>query len=424
MLTRRLIRQLPRRYTTISFTPNENKHVFESEKLSPKENFDAIPNQPDVSNIDKVHHEIINPEEVADLVTKLNTNDVLISILSRNKHLYGDEDYAIQSVKDQEVPPVVFPYSSILLSWKEIYNKQIKDLKDIEPVNEGYPKVDAKYLGLWKRTSLDEFFNKSRAIKNSTSIKKGTVQPSEIKGLFTVESASNVVLSTIDNLESLEEYLSFIISKVPLFTFQGAKELLTRVTLLSSEVGVSGSSLNQLACTVIDLHPRVLRTLQHDIKDRLAFAIIANNRELATRLIQELIDGSACPSQKTVDSFLETYKFQDPVTTLRELTFLKSVIHHRELSEHAFKLLIQTVRDVNELIKLVSLLKKTPNLLQEKQYELYAKLRQLTTSELVTTQFIRFLTKNGIKLNPLLKERVIKDYNRDPEVITALNKGI
>lgn len=126
MLTKRLIRQLPRKYSTILFTPNENKHIFESEKLSPRENYDAVPNKPDFSTIDKVHHEIVNPEDVADLVTKLNTNDVLISILSKCKHLYGDKDYIIRNVNGLNESPVVFPYSSILLSWKEVYNKQIK----------------------------------------------------------------------------------------------------------------------------------------------------------------------------------------------------------------------------------------------------------------------------------------------------------
>ncbi|CCG24641.1 hypothetical protein CORT_0F04170 [Candida orthopsilosis Co 90-125] len=422
MLTKRLIRQLPRKYSTISFTPNENKHIFESEKLSPRENYDAVPNKPDFSTIDKVHHEIVNPEDVADLVTKLNTNDVLISILSKCKHLYGDKDYIIRNVNGSNESPVVFPYSSILLSWKEVYNKQIKNLKEIEPVNHSFPKVDDKYLNLLKNTSLEGFFHKSRAIKNSTSIKKGTVQPSEIKSLFTVESASNVVLSTIDSSAALEEYLSLITSKVQFFTFQGLKEMLTSVTLLCDQFPVDGSFLDQLVSTIIEMHPRMSRQLEHVTKDRLAYAIVNTNREFATALIKNLIEESICPSEETVDKYFESYKFTDPVTTLQELSFLRPAVHHRKMRDHAFNLIIQTVSNVNELIKLVTLLQKTPTLLEDRQYELYSKLRQLTTSELVTTQFLRFLTKNNVKLNTELRERVISDYNNDPDVITAINK--
>lgn len=419
MLTRRLIRQIPKRYSTILFTPNENKHIFESEKLSPKENYDVIPDRPDFSTIDKIHHEIVNPEEVADLVTKLNTNDVLITMLSKNKHLYGDKDNVVRSEEDENP---VFPYSSILLSWKDVYNKQIKDLKEIEPVTFTSPAVDTKYFSLLKDTSLEEFFHKSRAIKNSTSIKKGNVQPSEVKNLFTVESASNVTLSAVDSISALEEYMSFIPSKVQFFTFQGLKDLLSLVVLLSDKFPVSGSTVDQLVTAIVSSHPKVLQALEHDIKDKLAHSLVDCNTELATTIIKDLIDESVCPSERTFDKYISNYKWNDPVTTLKELSFLKSAIHHHKMNETTFNLLIQTVTNVNELIKFVTLLKKTPGMLQDKQDQLYSKLRLLTTSELTTTQFVRFLTKNDVKLSSELKERLIRDYNNDPEVVTVINR--
>ncbi|KAI5964549.1 hypothetical protein KGF57_001041 [Candida theae] len=422
MLTKRLIRQLPKRYSTISFTPNENKHIFESERLSPRENHDAIPDKPDFSNIDKIHHEIVNPEEVADLVTKLNTNDVLISILSKNKRLYGDEHYNVRNVKDSKEPPIVFPYSSILLSWKEVYNKQIKDLKEIQPVTFTLPIVDFKYLNLYKGNSLEEFFHKSRAVKNSTSIKKGTVQSTDVDSLFTVECASNVVLNSIESSEALEEFMVFISTKIEFFTFQGLKDLLTSVTMSCSKFPVNGSSMDQLVTTMANSHPRILRALDHDTKDVIAHSLIETNPELAKNIIKDLIEDCICPSEKTLDRFFDSYKSKGPVTSLQELSFLKSVIHHCKFNDTTFNLIMETITNVNELIKLVTLLKKTPNMLQEKQNELYSKLRSLTTSELTTTQFLRFLTKNNVKLNEELKKRVGRDYSDDSNIISVLDR--
>ncbi|KAI5968559.1 hypothetical protein CANMA_002304 [Candida margitis] len=423
MITKRLIRQLPRRYSTISFISNEDRHIFESEKLTKRENSDAIPDKPNFSTIDKVHHEIVNPEEVADLVTKLNTNDVLISILSKEKYLYGDKDYVIRSINKSYETPVVFPFSSILLGWKNVYNKQIKNLKEIEPVTHMFPPVEDKYLNLLKgAASFEDFFRKSRAFKNSILIKEGKVQPSEIKSLFTVESACNLVLSTIDRPEALEEFLTFVAPKVQSFTFHGLKELLTSVTSLCEEFPVSASTINELAVRIIELHPRMLRALESDIKDKLARSVIDINSDLATILIKDLVSASVCPSEKTVEKYYASYKFIDPVTTLKELSFLKPVLHYRKMSDVAFNLVLHTVSNVNELIKLVTLLKRTPDMLNNKQNELYSKLREMTTSQLITTQFLRFLSARNVRLNKKLRERAIKDYNNDSDVITAINK--
>ena len=80
MLETKILRALPqvRRYlvkrsrSPFLFLPNETKHIFDEEKLTPEENKAAIPLKPNYDNLEKIHHEVINPEEVSDLVVKFN----------------------------------------------------------------------------------------------------------------------------------------------------------------------------------------------------------------------------------------------------------------------------------------------------------------------------------------------------------------
>ena len=98
MLETKILRALPqvRRYLvkrsrSFLFLPNETKHIFDEEKLTPEENKAAIPLKPNYDNLEKIHHEVINPEEVSDLVVKFNSNDILASILSKDGYLFGDK---------------------------------------------------------------------------------------------------------------------------------------------------------------------------------------------------------------------------------------------------------------------------------------------------------------------------------------------
>ncbi|KAI5956754.1 hypothetical protein KGF54_000371 [Candida jiufengensis] len=405
-----LIRRLPKSglYSTISFTPNENKHVFESEKMTREENYAAIPNKPTFTNIEKVHHEILNPEDVADLVTKLNTNDVLISILSRNKNLYGNSNYVIKSLAKSRNEPTIFPFASILTSWKNIYNQQIKQLTDLEePVSVKNASKSNTSIG---DMTFEKFFDQSKAIRNSKLVKGGTIHFSEIGSLYTVESASNDALGSIDNVTSFEKYLKFISLNLHYFRIDGLKELLGKVSQVNKEYPTIGNLINELVITINASQPSLLNSLDDNTKDNLAYALSGVNFELSKSLLKSLIDSAKCPNEETISKFIGFYTYQNPDQALKDLSFLKSVFFHRPLTTQYFRLLLSTITDKNEIIKFITLLKNSPIILEENQMELYNKLKELSRSKLLASQFLRLLTKQNIKIDSTLLELVKKDY--------------
>ena len=113
----------------------------------------------------EIHHEVINPEEVSDLVVKFNSNDILASILSKDGYLFGDKIIYLQ----EQIKPTRFKATSILNSWCRIFNNQIKDLKEISPMQFWDPVVSPQISKAIEEygDNFEKLFQETRALKNS-----------------------------------------------------------------------------------------------------------------------------------------------------------------------------------------------------------------------------------------------------------------
>ena len=108
---------------------------------------------------------MINPEEVSDLVVKFNLNDILVSILSKDGYLFGDKNYLLTGTNK----PTRFKATSILNSWCRIFNNQIKELKEISPMQFWDPVVSPQISKAIEEygDNFEKLFQETRALKNS-----------------------------------------------------------------------------------------------------------------------------------------------------------------------------------------------------------------------------------------------------------------
>ncbi|KAI3405180.2 hypothetical protein KGF56_002018 [Candida oxycetoniae] len=439
-LVRHSIRTKSTGFSPITFTPtaNQARHIFEEEKLTPEENYAAVPDKPDFSSISKAHYRIINPEDVADLVTKLNTNDVLVSSLSRSRTLYGDTSYRIKSLNtkseinelEPKAEPTIFPYASILFGWKKVYNQQIKPLQDLEPVQKTEkPRLDSKFHKLFTDShhhKFEEFFIDTRAFRNSDLNSNGGTSLLELREAFTVEDASNVVLDCIgDSKSSFLEFLNFIIPNIGYFRIEGLKHFLSRVSKLSIELNAGAAELKTLVEAIDAQHKKVISILDSRTLNNIALAVTELDPKLSARMMKYMIDDSVCPSEMAVEKFIKSLGSLSRDQTLRELTFLKPVLFHRQPGSNFFAAVLHTITNINEVNKLVIFLKRYPGLLAQEQTSIYKKIEELgACTSLYISQFLKVLKTSDIKLSNDLFQAIASKYDNSPRIVAALSQLI
>ena len=381
------------------FLPNETKHIFDEEKLSPEENKAAIPLKPNYDNLEKIHHEVINPEEVSDLVVKFNSNDILVSILSKDGYLFGDKNYLLTGT----TKPTRFKATSILNSWYRIFNNQIKDLKEISPMQFWDPVVSPQISKAIEEygENFEKLFQETRALKNSKLKKHGDIPPSELVDMITVDNLSLYVLNNLSSIESLAVFVGFMRNHIEYYTVEGLSEILAKLTDICYRL--HGDIDYELYLSVKQKHPGVIQKLPSDTIDKLANLLASKNWELSKELIRVLIKRDVCPSETTMNEFLLNFVNSDPETKLRELSFLKLAIFSRGVNELSLQIVLTTIRNIHEFSKLIELIKNSNQcqlILSKYQHILFATLKRVTTNlPLQKAQFVRVLTENNVHVD-------------------------
>lgn len=407
MLETKILRALPqvRRYlvkrsrSPFLFLPNETKHIFDEEKLTPEENKAAIPIKPNYDNFKKIHHEVINPEEVSDLVVKFNLNDILVSILSKDGYLFGDKNYLLTGTNK----PTRFKATSILNSWCRIFNNQIKELKEISPMQFWDPVVSPQISKAIEEygDNFEKLFQETRALKNSKLKKHGDIPPSELVDMITVDNLSLYVLNNLSSIESLAAFVAYMRDHIEYYTVEGLSEILAKLTDICYRL--HGDIDYELYLSVKQKHPGVIQKLPSDTIDKLANLLASKNWELSKELIQVLIKRDVCPSETTMNEFLLNFVNSDPETKLKELSFLKLAIFSRGVNELSLQILLSTIRNIHEFSKLIELIKTSSQcqlILSKYQHILFATLKRVTTNlPLQKAQFVRVLTENNVHVD-------------------------
>ncbi|CAK9440207.1 uncharacterized protein LODBEIA_P43070 [Lodderomyces beijingensis] len=409
-----------------TFTPNQGGHVFEEEMLTPEEQYAAVPDRPDFSSVQRIHKDIINPEEVADLFTTLNANDVLVTSLSNCQQLYGDRTFPIASKLRESVEPPVFPYASILRPWQAIYNKQVKTLTDLEPATQSPnpPPAKSRQEALFEKgdLTLDQFFKQTRAINNSQNLLNKGTRLSSTESVFTVEQASAIVLRNAKNASDLVEFLQFITPTIGLFFPRGLERMLVQACDSCEKLGSGSFAIADLVRAIERANPRLVSNMSPRTLDSISFCAADADNDLSVSLLKKMVTKGYCPEDRTLDKVAANYRQSSPVQTKKDLYFLKSVIFHREPTFKLFQLLLSSIGNINELNKYITLLsKRYPDTLALYQLDLFQKMMELSSERnLWQAQFLKVLKQSNVKLSKPLAETILSSANVDLNAKEAL----
>lgn len=414
---------------SILFISNEQRYIFDSEKLTPEENDAAIPVKPSTIDVPKEYHYIINPEDVCDLTINPKHKDTLLSILAKNAPIMGDANYKF-ILKDGTKSVVNTHFANLACSWMDIFNKQIKPLQDLTKSNKitfTNTTLDAKIVSklegieLTNHDQLRAFYQSLDAFRNSESKSEGLLTRAELTELITVEYLSLYLINSDlvnEKSENFTQLLSFIIENIQYFSSSNIKDIFVSLidNIYQSSLHTSASKLQAFAEFVayLDANPTFeILELDGAQLDKLVFLLaLSGNSQLGKICLTNMVlKKGLAPSSDTFDSFLASYDNVDREQIIREFSDLKSVFFHRQLPPTVFAILMKTINNITDFEQFIDLVESKDHdnkLFTQHQFDLFQKLTSIqqtsNSSKLeklveITQLIYRIVTSKDIKLN-------------------------
>jgi hypothetical protein len=432
--------------------------MFEGENLTNEENDSAIPMKPIFDKSEKLYKFVPNPEDVADLVSHPTMNDVLVSVLSENCTVFGDENHRFVKRETGEEIPVKTLFANMTCVWIDFFNKQIKTLGDLLPSSQiSFENRQIEELILKKFPQLSSYegdlmaiFQHFNAFKNSIALQEGKLTPAELAEIITVDNLALYLINSqlVNNKpENFGELINLVLDNIHYFSPNALKLLLITLinNLYQSSLNTSTSKLTSFDSLIVNpaINPSVISQLDSIMLDKLAFLLtLSRNIDMAKQILEILVlQRSTAPSVETFNAFLLDYEKHETNQTkmIQDLANLKSVFFHRQLSPISFSLLLKSVKDITyfrQFLNLVETNDKENKLFIQFQTVLFEKLHQLQIEstysnlekQLQITQLVnRIVTSEDIKLNArtiqLLGELYLEVGNTSNiEVLCQLNK--
>lgn len=436
----------------ILFIPNEDLYVFEGEKLSQEENRAAIPKRPNFNNIPKVHHEMLGPEFIADLVIKPGNKDVIVTSLAQNSPFGGEPSYKVIP-KDVSKPPttVELLYSEISRKYIQVFNNQISQLnplkessilptlgtvvaKDIEDRINDYKTIN-NINDIFTIETLQDIGDFLHVFENTRKVSLGEVDTANAASLVTLENFCiyNVRILGADEDEKFNALITFIKDNFSLFTVQGLRRLVE--TLIEKLSVITNPKIIDLCCNLVIEemfinYSNMLFQLDPVHLDRLAGILsVDKNINYATRILSALIESrNIAPSDSTVEKFLTAcadVSNGNQETFIRDSSILKSVFFSRDMSTNVGKLIldngIRTIYELENFVKLSATDGENVNTLQILGNEIIGKLLELqqntnesdTLKSMRVIQVIDKLNSKGYQLDKAYLSEVFKSLNDD-----------
>ncbi|EGW30310.1 uncharacterized protein SPAPADRAFT_63160 [Spathaspora passalidarum NRRL Y-27907] len=406
MLRTRLLQTTKRTYSKFSFTSNEpQRHVFEQEKLTPEQNRAAIPTKPTFDSIPRRHLEIINPEDVSDLVTELTQDDVLVTVLSKQKYLYGDKNHIVYD--KQGARSVQLPFANVGLSWVNLFNKQVgklDELKDEQTIYSSLPKSIVKKLDNVDTSDIKKVFEITNAKENSQMKVGGKLTPMELLNCITIE---RLTLYLLDKPINLSDLITYVDETSNYCTTKELTIILSKMfDALANSDKTAESNFVKFIIKCIDTQFESIKPLASSQLDQLVHILAkAGHIPQALTILRQLVESKKCPSEQTLNEILAHFKDSNQTDIIQQLGFLKSVFFATKLTGNKFELLLRSVQDIHDLNKLLVLAQSYPDIIEQYQTNLLSTLlavnKQYPDHErrLQLTQFIRNLKNKGVKLN-------------------------
>ncbi|CCE88942.1 Piso0_001736 [Millerozyma farinosa CBS 7064] len=355
----------------LSFIPNEKKFFFDSERLTKEENRAAIPKRPDYNHLPKYHHEIVCPDEIADILISADPRNVLVTGLAKDSPFFGRKNHKLvrkNPTKDAE--HVKFYFATTGIKWLELFNEEIHALVNLEDVDPPLSYSDrfingiisTKHEELSILAEFDNFRKPQDFELFFSSIKKDALKP-EIQG-HVVNHFPRYLLeleAVKQNTGSLLVVLDFLTESLKSLPLQSVIPVVSQVAdiIYNSKVVDIKPRVRAFENFLMKaelVNPRVTEQLHPHVLDKLAYLYtFTSESNKALNAIQILVNRHrVSPSDETFSSFLETYndglKSRGLVTAeetktcvLRELNELKPVFFHENLDWKVLSFLMNSV---------------------------------------------------------------------------------
>lgn len=339
------------------FIPNEKKFFFDSERLTKEENRAAIPKRPDYSSMPKYHHEIVCPDEIADILISVDPRNVLVTGLSKDSPFFGRKDHKLVRKNAKDAEHVKFYFATTGIKWLELFNEKIHALANLEDVDPPLSYSDrfingvisskhkelsrlAEFDNFRKPQDFELFFSsiKQDALKPEMQEQVVTHFPRYLLDLEVVKQDTGVLLVVLDFLTDSLKSLS-LQSVIPIVSQAADIIYNSRVFDIKPRVKAFENFLMKVEL----VNPRVTEQLHPHVLDKLAYLYtFTSDINKALKAIQILVNRHrVAPSDETFSSFLEAYNdgLQSKGLTaeatksfvLRDLNDLKPVFHHKDL---------------------------------------------------------------------------------------------
>lgn len=374
----------------ILLVPEEDRYIFESEKLTPEENRAAIPPRPTFEDFPKYHYEILSPEFIADLLLKPGFKEVFLTSLCKNSAFPGYSNYVLtpkDSSKNSE--PVNLYFTSMVTKWIEVFNKKVYDLGNLPHLEDSLPSSNRltndmidEGLKEFQQTrgqedvpeNFDEFYDFLKLYERTHSLSalnKG--QPR----ITAVTLSSALIDKEICNgsPSDFKNFIAFLENNIEQFSYHSSNQLLRSLisklhdsnkTSLSAKFGRFTDFMDS---SILGIYPSMIIDLSPLLMDKLVYLnTICANEEGAGAMLRILVEKYKCaPSELTLASYLDLYTRttkKDEHETLesaknrivRDLDYLKPVFFFKDIHRNSYKILLDSVANVYDLEQFVNLL--------------------------------------------------------------------
>lgn len=378
----------------ILLIPQEDRYVFESEKLTPEENRAAIPPRPTFEDCPKYHYEILSPEFIADLILKPSFKDVFLTSLCKNSAFPGYANYVLTPKdRSKNSEPVNLYFTSIVTKWVEVFNEKVYSLRNLPELEDSLPSSNRltkdiidKGLKEFQETrgenvpkNLDEYYVFLKLFEknySSSNFNKGSPR-------ITAVTLSSVLIDKAicnGSPSDFEKFIEFLENNIEEFSYHTSKQLLRSLisnlhesdnTALSTKFGRFKDFMDS---SILGIYPSMIMDLSPLLIDKLVYLnTVSANVEGASSMLKILVEEYKCaPSKLTLASYLDLYtrttnkannetlqSAKDRI--VRDLEYLKPVFFLKDVHKSSYKILLDSVANVYDLEQFVNLLLSKKN---------------------------------------------------------------
>lgn len=360
--------------------------------------------------------EIITPENVADLYTTYDFNDIFVSCLAKRGKLDAGTR-VVPRTPGLNPHEVELLYTKFVVKWIEVFNTRSKGLQVVptEKKLEYTPSLKLVQSKLqYEGLDLAEFYTSlkvfSPALEEELSQKKSDLND------ITIFLVNHEHFSSDENFSKL---LAYVASIAEHFTANGIQQVVSAMITSLSKSDQQSSKVRAFVDFVVNavypMFPTVEEQLDAVDLDRfIRLSSLAGNSDLLIRLMDALImHYNFAPSHTSFTAFLSSY---DPgagslaerkIRVLRDFNPLKRIMYSYQLdSQLLLFILNNTVETSSDLHHFIQFIEAQPNKLQLLSDHAFHLLQALDN---IHQQSSYSTIVKAVELNLLLRKLTVED---------------